>query len=314
MTSVGVSPEKQVQSRAGIGLLTSPRNQKFVLGLLLVIATVALYYPVNSQPFANYDDADYVFDNFHVKSGLHWSTVTWAFTTYAAANWHPLTWLSHAADVQFFQLNPAGHHDVQPALHTLNVVLLFWVLQQATGYVGRSAMVAALFALHPINVESVAWIAERKNLLSMLFFLLALGAYRWYVLKPRGSRYAVVALALRLGLMSKPQVITLPCVLLLWDYWPLRRMFRRCARIQLDGMSSRPARSFSDLVWEKLPLFALAAAAHLLTIRAQTAGGATSWYPFPFGWETLLFPTQATWRRRSGRRALRLCILIPATP
>ena len=112
VTSVGAGPEKPVRSRAGIGLLTSPRSQKFVLGLLLVIATVALYYPVNSQPFANYDDADYVFDNFHVKSGLHWSTVTWAFTTYAAANWHPLTWLSHAADVQFFQLNPAGHHDV----------------------------------------------------------------------------------------------------------------------------------------------------------------------------------------------------------
>jgi hypothetical protein len=191
------------------GLLTSRRGQVFAFGLLLVIATVVLYWPVNSHPFANYDDADYVFDNFHVKSGLHWNTVTWALTTFAAANWHPLTWLSHAADVQFFQLDPGWHHDVNLLLHTLNVVLLFWVLQRVTGCVGRSAMVAALFALHPINVESVAWIAERKNLLSMLFFLLALGAYRWYARKPQGKRYAVMAFLYAMGLMCKPQVITL---------------------------------------------------------------------------------------------------------
>jgi len=275
VTSVGVRPQKQVRPPSGIGLLTS-RSQKFVLGLLLVIATFALYYPVNGQPFANYDDADYVFDNFHVKSGLHWSTVTWAFTTYAAANWHPLTWLSHAADVQFFQLNPARHHDINLLLHLLNVVLLFWVLQRATGYVGRSAMVAALFALHPINVESVVWIAERKNLLSMMFFLLALGAYRWYAFQPRTGRYAVVALLYAMGLMSKPQVITLPCVLLLWDYWPLRRMF---AGSQESNSTAFAGTSFSDLIWEKLPLFALAAGSAFITIRAQGAGGATSWYP-----------------------------------
>ena len=159
----------------------------------------------------------------------------------------------------------------------LNVVLLFWVLQQATGYVGRSAMVAALFAMHPINVESVVWIAERKNVLSMLFFLLALGAYRWYVLKPDVSRYSVVTFLFALGLMSKPQVITFPCVLLLWDYWPLRRML---IRDQESNSTALPVRSFSDLVWEKLPLFALAGGSAFLTIRAQTAGGATNWYPF----------------------------------
>jgi protein O-mannosyl-transferase len=264
------------------------------------MATVALYYPVNSQPFANYDDADYVFDNFHVKSGLHWSTVTWAFTTYAAANWHPVTWLSHAADVQFFQLNPAGHHNVNLFFHALNVVLLFWVLQQATGYLGRSAMVAALFALHPINVESVVWIAERKNLLSMLFFLLALGAYRWYVLRPEVSRYAVVALLYALGLMSKPQVITLPCVLLLWDFWPLRRML---VGDRESDSTVFPVRSFSDLVWEKLPLFALAGGSAFLTIRAQTTGGATSWYPFSvrFGNATVSYTSylkKALWPSR----------------
>ena len=148
----------------------------------------------------------------------------WAFTTTEAGNWHPLTWLSHAFDYQLFQADPAGHHNTNLLLHVLNALLLFWVLRQATGFTGRSWMVAALFALHPVNVESVAWISERKNLLSMLFFLLALGAYRWYVREPRTSRYAVVAGFFALGLMAKPQVITLPFVLLLWDYWPLRRM------------------------------------------------------------------------------------------
>ena len=279
VTSVGLGPEKQVRPRSAIGLFTSPRNQRFILGLLLVVATIALYYPVNGHPFANYDDADYVFDNFHVKSGLHWSTVKWAFTTYDAANWHPVTWLSHAADVQLFQLDPARHHDVNLLLHTLNVILLFWVLQQATGYVGRSAMVAALFALHPINVESVVWIAERKNLLSMLFFLLALGTYRWYAFKPGVARYAVVASQYAMGLMCKPQVITLPCVLLLWDYWPLRRMLAMREGSSGTEETVIPARSFSELVWEKVPLFALAAASAAITIRAQEAGGATSWYP-----------------------------------
>jgi protein O-mannosyl-transferase len=263
-------------ARTGSGPLASRRNQTFALGLLLVIATVILYSPVNSHPFANYDDADYVFDNFHVRSGLHWSTVTWAFTTFAAANWHPLTWLSHATDVELFQLNPGRHHDVNLLLHSLNVLLLFWVLQQATGYVGRSAMVAALFALHPINVESVAWVAERKNVLSMLFFLLALGAYRWYALKPQGGRYLVVALLYAMGLLCKPQVITLPCVLLLWDYWPLGRMFH----VEHEPAATVfPPKSFSDLVWEKAPLFALAAASAGITIKAQSSGGATNWYP-----------------------------------
>ena len=271
-----VQTERGGQHGSRIGWLNSPRTQAAVVAILLVIATAVLYYPVSSHPFANYDDADYVFDNFHVKAGLHWGTVIWAFTTFAAANWHPLTWLSHAADVQLFQLEPAGHHATNVLLHTLNVLLLFLVLGRATGYVGRSAMVAALFALHPINVETVVWIAERKNLLSMLFFLLALGAYRRYVYKPDVGRYALVALLYAMGLMCKPQVITLPFVLLLWDYWPLRRMFP-------DGTESGgpviKASKFSDLVWEKLPLFALSVASAFVTIKAQGTGGATAWYP-----------------------------------
>ena len=274
MTSVGVSPERETASRPGTGLLASPDRQKWLAVVLLVAATVALYYPVDGHPFVNYDDNVYVTENAHVTAGLRWSTFKYAFTVFDQGNWHPLTWLSHAADCQMFGLNPAGHHDTNIALHALNVVLLFWVLQQATGYIGRSAMVAGLFALHPINVETVAWISERKNLLSMTFFLLALGAYRLYVLKPEVSRYAVVALLYAMGLMSKPQVITFPLVLLLWDYWPLRRMFASS-----DEATGLPGKTFLWLVWEKLPLFALSAISAIITMKAQQAGHAMRIYP-----------------------------------
>jgi hypothetical protein len=172
---------------------------------------------------------------------LGWSTVTWALLHSYLHNWHPLTWLSHALDIQLFQLEAGRHHEVNLALHVLNALLLFWVLQRATGYTGRSFMVAALFALHPINVESVVWIAERKTLLSTMFFLPALGAYRWYALRPRRLRMALVILLYGLGLMAKPQVITLPFVLLLWDYWPLRRVARRSRRLRKERPSRREA-------------------------------------------------------------------------
>ncbi len=267
---------KSSQSPPKPGWLASLKKESLLLGLLIALATVAVYLPVNHHPFLNYDDLAYVVDNPHIKSGLDWDTVSWAFTTFYQFNWHPLTWLSHAFDVQMFQLDPGGHHDTNLLLHIVNVLLLFWVLQRATGYVGRSAMVAALFALHPINVESVAWVAERKNLLSMLFFLLALGAYRRYVLDPRVGRYVVVALLFVMGLMAKPQVITFPVVLLLWDFWPLRRM----AAIGPDGSFGTatppllPTRSFFWLVKEKLPLFAICAASAIVTIVAQKKGGA----------------------------------------
>lgn len=197
----------------------------YLIVLVLVIAVIAIYSPVNHYDFADVDDAAYLTDNLHIKYGLDWDGVKWAFTTFYVANWHPVTWLSHAVDCELFRLNPGRHHNMNVLLHALDCVLLFWVLLRATGYMGRSAMVAGLFALHPINVESVVWIAERKNLLSMLFLLLTLAAYRWYAVRPRIDRYLLVAVLFALGLMSKPQVITLPFVLLLWDYWPLRRMF-----------------------------------------------------------------------------------------
>ncbi len=255
------------------------------------MAIVAVYYPVNGQPFANYDDPDYVSDNVHVRAGLNWTTIKWAMTARDAANWHPVTWLSHALDTQLFGVTPAGPHDVNVLLHIVNALLLFWVLQRATGCIGRSWMVAGLFALHPINVESVAWIAERKNLLSMFFFLLALGAYRWYATTPqpaaagarssRSRRYLLVAVLFALGLMSKPQVITLPFVLLLWDYWPLRR-FSFPTQLSRDGEAAPAAvsESFSSLLGEKVPLLGLCLISAVLTLNAQAAGGATSGYAY----------------------------------
>src|ERR1022692_2003968 len=267
-------------ARPGLGWLDWIERRTWVLGLLLAAATLALYYPVHHHPFVNYDDSIYVTENPHVQSGLDWDTVKWAFTTYDAGNWHPLTWLSHTLDCQLFELNPAGHHDINLLLHVLNVLLLFWVLQQATGFAGRSFMVAALFALHPINVQTVAWVAERKNLLSMLFFLLALGAYRWYVRGPRVGRYAVVALLFALGLMAKPQVITLPCVLLLWDYWPLGRMFASTPEPLSGGVSPiTPSKSFYLLVEERFPLFAIAGVNAFITMQAQGRGGARNYFP-----------------------------------
>ena len=276
MASVDVNPATEDHSRPS-NPIAQPRKQLLLLGLLLIVATLAVYFPVHSQPFANFDDADYVFDNFHVRSGLNLATIKWAFVTWDAANWHPVTWLSHALDTKIFGLDPAGPHDVNVAFHIVNALLLFWVLYSATGYVGRSWMVAALFALHPVNVESVAWIAERKNLLSMFFFLLALGAYTWYARKTSDRRYLLVAALFALGLMSKPQVITLPFVLLLWDYWPLRRFSLASDDSGAEPNAFSRAR-LSSLIWEKVPLLGLCLASAVITMRAQASGGATSYY------------------------------------
>jgi len=241
-----------------------------LFSLVLVLATAVLYSPVRNQPFSSYDDPAYVTSNAHLKYGLDWGAVKWAFTT-SLPEWHPLTWLSHGLDNHLFYLNPARHHEMSVLFHALNALLVFWVLVRATGYAGRSFMVAALFALHPINVESVAWIAERKNLLSMFFLLLALGAYGWYARKPRADRYLVVALLYALGLMAKSQIITFPCLLLLWDYWPLQRVF---ASSEASARATSPAETFSWLLWEKLPLFALSIADAAFTMYAHRASGA----------------------------------------
>jgi tetratricopeptide (TPR) repeat protein len=252
------------------GPFSSPEKRTVILSLLLVLATLVLYNPASHHPFVNFDDDGYITNNSHVRAGLTSDTIKWSFTTTELANWHPLTWLSHALDCQLFGLNPAGHHDTNILLQAANAVLLFLLLQWTTGFTWRSFIGAALFALHPINVESVAWISERKNLLSMFFFLLALWAYGYYARKPGVGRYIVVATCFALGLMAKPQIITLPFVLLLWDYWPLGRMFPQ----QREASAEYAARSFSSLVLEKIPLFLLSAASAIITMKVQQGGGA----------------------------------------
>jgi len=254
-------------------LFRSPRKKTLLLCLLLTAAVLVSYGPTTRNGFLNYDDDTYITNNPHVKAGLTWPTVKWAFATYDQANWHPLTWLSHALDCQLLGLNPAGSHFVNAWLHAANAVLLFLLLASATGFLWRSLMVAALFALHPINVESVAWAAERKNVLSTLFFLLALYAYVVYARKPALHRYAMVAFWFALSLLSKPQAITFPFLLLLWDYWPLCRI----GAPALAGAAKSdtvPKRSSGWLLVEKLPLLLLSAASALITMRAQNAGGA----------------------------------------
>ncbi len=281
MAFARVELPEQVQSPPPAARFTLPGKSILVLGLALLAATAAVYLQVHRHPFFNMDDQGYVSENTHVTSGLNWSTVAWALTTYDDNNWHPLTWMSHALDCQFFHLSPAGPHDENVVLHLLNVVLLFWVLWKATGYAGRSLMVAALFALHPINVESVAWIAERKTMLSMLFFLLALGAYRWYAGKPRIARYGVVTLLFVLALMAKPQAITLPCVLLLWDYWPLARLRLGTRQSGSLSLTDIPPRSLYQLVKEKIPLFVICLIDAYVTMKAQKVGRPVYW-PFTF--------------------------------
>jgi len=253
-------------------------NLRVVLCVLLTGVTIALYSPVLGYPFVVLDDHDYVTANPHVHGGLAWSTVKWAFTSFAAANWHPLTWLSHALDYQLFALNPAGHHLDSVVIHALNAVILFLLLEWMTKRVGPSVLVAVLFAVHPLNVESVAWVAERKNVLSTLFFLLAAAAYVRYARQPEWRRYALVATLFAAGLMAKPMIITLPFVLLLLDYWPLGRMPGSD-----PSVVGAPQSTASRLLLEKIPLLALSAASALITLKAQRAGRAVrTLYQFSF--------------------------------
>ena len=255
-----------------------PSSLDFILGSLLAVATVALYSPVAGYLFVALDDHDYVTGNTHVHGGLAWSTIKWAFTTFAAANWHPLTWLSHALDYQLFAMNPAGHHLHSVLVHAVNAVVLFLLLSWITKRVRPSLLVAALFALHPLNVESVAWVSERKNVLSTTFFFLAIAAYAWYARKPDWRRYLAVTGLFAAGLMAKPMVITLPFVLLLLDYWPLQRTGAPGSALADDV----PQMPVSQLVAEKLPLLLLSAVSAWITLKAQRSGMAVrSLHEFP---------------------------------
>ncbi len=269
-------------TRGASGFFKS-KSLNTLVGVLLAATTVALYSPVVGHSFVVFDDRDYVTANPYIHGGLSWNTVKWAFTSAAAANWHPLTWLSHALDYQLFALNPAGHHLDSVLIHALNAVLLFLLLAWITKRVGPSLLVAALFALHPINVESVAWVAERKNVLSTLFFFLAIGAYAWYGLKPNWRRYLLVAALFAAGLMAKPMVITLPFVLLLLDYWPLDRTPQNETHSTAPCASaySAPRRPYSLLLAEKIPLLLLSAASAWITLKAQR-GAVRDLEEFPF--------------------------------
>ncbi len=242
--------------------LDNLHQKPMLLGALLVIATVLLYGSVRHHEFLDFDDSQYVTKNIHVSTGLKLGNVVWAFTTFYAANWHPLTWLSHMTDCQLFGLNSGSQHLVNVALHAANVLLLFLLLQRGTGAVWRSFFVAALFAVHPLNVETVAWVAERKSLLSTLFSLLTIAAYGLYASQPGWKKYLLVLVSFSLALMSKPMAVSLPLVLLLLDYWPLRR----CEDLPFRSKWAR-------LSLEKLPLFLMSAASSVVTILAQRSGG-----------------------------------------
>jgi protein O-mannosyl-transferase len=269
---VPVPPSRPSSKKtAESGLFASAEKRNAVAGLLLVVITLAAYNPVASHPFVNYDDDRYVTANPHVRQGLSDETIWWALTSTDQANWHPLTWISHALDYSLFRLNPAGHHFSSLLIHAANVALLFLLLAWSTRQIGPSVFVALLFALHPINVESVAWVAERKNVLCTFFFLLTLGAYGWYVRKAGGLRYLAVVALFICGLAAKPMVITLPFALLLVDYWPLGRI--RGLTPPTPFLLS-PQKTAAELALEKLPLVLLSAASAAITLVAQQAGGA----------------------------------------
>src|SRR5271156_6516157 len=279
MTSMVSTEQMPEQHPAGPSIFGVPQKRRLILCLLLALATLALYNPVTRAPFLNYDDPIYVTENPQVRAGLTWNTIVWCFRTPKAFDWHPISWLSFALDSQIFGLNPEGFHTANVLWHAANVVLLFLILEAATGFAWRSLGVAALFGLHPINVESVAWISERKNVLSMFFFLVALAAYGWYARRPGVGRYLAVTFAYVLALMSKAQVITFPFALLLLDYWPLGRIGQGNTSAKESGgeVSVAPGRgSFSwNLIWEKVPWVGLSVVSAVITMK--TGGAAFSY-------------------------------------
>ncbi len=235
-----------------------------VVCAVLFVGTFALFSPALNHGFLGYDDPNYVTQNIHVQTGLTWENVRWAFTTGHAANWHPLTWLTHMLDWKLYGDNPRGHHATNILLHSLNAVLAFLAIRRLTGSFWPSAVAAALFAWHPLRVESVVWISERKDVLSGFFGLATIWSYAAYAQAHRAGKsvllYVLTLVTLALGLLSKPMLVTLPCVLLLLDFWPLRRV-------------TNPA-SFLRCVLEKIPFFVMSLASSIVTYRVQRAGGA----------------------------------------
>jgi Flp pilus assembly protein TadD len=241
---------------------------ELLICLLLAVVTLTVYWRATGWGYVNFDDEDYVLRNPHLQAGFSFAGLRWALTTTWASNWHPLTWLSYLLDYQLYGLHPWGYHRTNLLLHVANSVLAFLILRKMTGAVGRSAVVAALFAWHPLHVESVAWIAERKDVMSTFFGLLSIAAYAHYAARPSPLRYLLVFAQFGVSLMAKPMLVTLPGVLLLLDYWPLRR-----------------ETTITRLVWEKTPLVLLSAGSAVVTVVAQHQGGAlSSLEHLPFAW------------------------------
>lgn len=257
---------------------SSAANSGTLLGysLILAFAVSILYFPITHHSFVRFDDEVYIFENPNIQSGLNFATIRWAFSSFYAANWHPLTWLAHAFNVELFGLDPGSHHLVSLLLHAANVVLLFLVLNFAFRAPGRCFFVAALFALHPANVESVAWAAELKSLLCTFFSFLTIGAYIRYARQPSVVRFLSVLIGFALALLAKPMAVTLPFVFLLLDYWPLSRFVLAGGGYQELAAPVSPPRSAVQLIVEKLPLLALTIVSSWITVRGQSAAGATA--------------------------------------
>jgi tetratricopeptide (TPR) repeat protein len=248
-------------------------SRTVLICVILAAVTFVAFEGVRSNDFVHYDDDKYITSNEYVQKGLSFESIRWAFTTWYQGNWHPLTWMSHLVDSAVFGMEPAGHHLVSVGFHIANVILLFLILKKMTGAIWPSAFVAAIFGLHPIGVESVAWIAERKNVLSNFFAFLTIWAYLWYAQKPGLWRYVVIAVFFAAGLLSKSMLVTLPFVLILLDYWPMGRFG-----------NSKGRQWLWRAIVDKTPLIAISAAFCVVTYFAQVnAGAATDMVSLPIG-------------------------------
>ncbi|MRR38775.1 hypothetical protein EG829_29830, partial [bacterium] len=255
-------------------------NRNIGVCALIIIASAVVYFQVHGHGFVNYDDPDYVTENIHVTTGLTIDNIRWAIGLPDRQYWAPLAWMSHMLDCTLFGVNPGMHHLMNVFIHMINSLLLFLVLKMMTGSHWRSAFVAGLFALHPVNVDTVAWIAERKNLLSTFFWLLSMAAYVRYVRRPAMKAYLLLAVIFSLGLLAKPMLVTLPFVFILMDFWPLGRV-----RLPKDGNAGpggadesgrTPDTALTRIVAEKLPLIILSLAAIWISIQSLRATGSTT--------------------------------------
>ena len=252
----------------------SDRQKKLIIILVLIMSVLAVYWQVQNFEFINYDDQQYVTDNYSIQQGISLKSITDTFTDIHTSHWHPLTMLSHMVDWELFGKNARGHHWTSVIIHIFNTILLFLLFKTMTRALWRSAFIAALFAIHPINVESVAWIAERKNVLSTFFWILTMLCYVWYVKSPGWKRYLPILICFILGLMSKAMLVTLPFVLLLMDYWPLGRTIIRAQEDPSMISISVKKTKISFLILEKIPLFLSSIISIAVTLHAMRSVGA----------------------------------------